>query len=172
MGMKIKIFALLLIISALFGLPIYAMQRMDIEYLLLCSAGQGGFKIPASVCNVYFRSLRTTAADIENLSRGPGLSYVLAIDSGDKRFKDADILIANGLPVDGVNHNTNDGLTPLHAAILAKDVKAVKYLLANGANSNLRERKNNQTSREFAEHLYQTEQSPEITQIIGMLQKN
>ena len=156
-------------IGMVIGVPLYVVQQMHIENILLCSSGTGGIKIPEVVCESYLTRLRGTPEDIERLSQGAGLAYILANSDNKKRFRHADFLITKGLSVDGINHYTTGKLTPLHCAILAKDINAVNYLLSKGASLEAREIKNNQTPLEFAQQLAKAEKSPEIAEIMEML---
>ncbi|MCF6338841.1 MAG: ankyrin repeat domain-containing protein [Gammaproteobacteria bacterium] len=118
------------IFLAIAGFVLYDMSEMEIEVLILCSSNEGGIRIPSGLCHYYMVNYRINEKDIEALSEGAGLDYILHAKPP-KRYEIAKAFLARGLDVNGVSHYS--GLTPLQAAALGNDVQSVKFLLAQGA---------------------------------------
>jgi len=114
------------------GFMLYDTATMEMEVLILCSANQGGIRIPSSLCHYYMVNYRINEQGIKELSDGAGLDYILNGESP-KNYEFAKIFLANGLDVDGINHYDPKGATPLQAAVVYNDVKRVKFLLEYGA---------------------------------------
>lgn len=114
----------------------YDMSTMRIEVLILCSANEGSIRIPSSLCKYYMINHRITDSDIQQLREGAGLEYILNGTNPDK-YEVAEIFIARGLDVNGVNHYIarleDKGMTPLQGAVVGNDVPSVKFLLKQEA---------------------------------------
>jgi ankyrin repeat protein len=143
---------------------------MSIQHLILCSFGEGGTRIPMDICEYYMINHRITEDDIRNLSRGSGLDYILNGQNPDK-YKIAEVFISKGLSVNGVNHNSENGITPLHAAVLDNDPERTRFLLDQGADTSIVSEGYGMTPLELAEKLDKTG-SEDRNRIIEMLSQH
>lgn len=157
---------------ALSGLVIYAMSGMSASTLVLCSANEGGIYIPGRVCEFYLKTYRSGHRDIEELAIG-GLDPILNLSNDSKKYELATFFIGKGLDVNGVNHY-NYGqpmdLTPLHAGILAQDVKRIQFLIEHGADTTLvSSTLDGKTPLEYAKSLYFQKNTEELEAIVKLL---
>jgi len=129
------------IVLTIAGLMFYDMTQMKIETLILCSANEGGIRIPSNLCYNYMVNYRINAKDIKELSEGAGLDYILN-GEGSIKYDIAKAFLARGLDVNGVNyykaHPEDKGATPLQAAVVYNDVPRIKFLLEQKADLQIR----------------------------------
>ena len=178
--MKKTIFKRILGISALssfvfiFVLLFYVMSRMSIFDLILCSANQGGIRLPSGVCEYYMKNYRADEDDLQELAIG-GIDPILNLDNEAKKYEIAEFFISKGLNIDGVNHYYNESMndsTPLHASALYNDTKRAKFLIAHGANVEARSKyHNNMTPLELARYLQKNNQK-DMNELIQILSKS
>ena len=168
--MKGKVFFGFFIIALFIagGLVIYDLKRMDIETLILCSTNEGGILIPESLCNYFMINHRITEDDIENLSRGPSLDYILNLGAPEK-YQIAHRFLKKGLDINGVNHYSAKKLTPLHAAVLYNDAERVEFLVENGADLSIKNSYYGMTPLELAEELTGKNEEDSRRKIIEIL---
>ncbi|NOX77101.1 MAG: hypothetical protein GXP17_10945, partial [Gammaproteobacteria bacterium] len=126
---------------AIVGFMLYDMSEMEMEVLILCSANQGGIRIPSSLCHYYMVNYRINEQGIKELSEGAGLDYILN-GEGSVKYDIAKAFLARGLDVNGVNHYKarpeDKSMTPLQAAVVYNDVPRVKFLIEQGADLQIR----------------------------------
>ncbi len=157
-----------LVLAGVFGLILYVMSQMNIEHLISCSSNEGGTKIPASLCEYYMVNYRITKNDIDELSNGAGLDYILNGENF-KKYEIAKIFISKGLDVDGINNFNGKDLTPLQAAVLHNDVQRVKFLIDHGANIGVKSNGYGMTALELARKLHKNERREDRSEIIKIL---
>lgn len=168
MNKKIILGGSTLVLAGIFGLMLYVMSQMDIEHLISCSSNEGSTRIPRSLCEYYMINHRITKDDINELSSGAGLDYILNGEKP-KKYEIAKIFISRGLDVDGINHFSEKDVTPLHAAVLFNDVQRVKFLIYHGANLNITSRGYGMTALELARKLHKEESKEDRSEIIKIL---
>ncbi|TBU74352.1 hypothetical protein DNK06_19495 [Pseudomonas daroniae] len=128
----------LVIVAAAGGSYLLATQSM--EQLVECGTEDSDALVP-SLCVSYLKLFRLDAVSISELQAGAGLDGVLN-SQGDNRYQVAELLLQNGLDVDGVNHYGVEGgehLTPLQAAIYYNDRQRIEFLLRHGADASVRD---------------------------------
>jgi len=150
-----------LILLTFFGSMFYTIHRMDIADLIVCSLTERESIIPNKFCEYYMINYRMTPEDIDFLDEGPGLDFVLN-GTNPRKYKIAKILIVKGLDVNGINHLLSKGISPLYSAILSNDIKTVKFLINNGADTRLVGNDYDITALEFAKTLQDKEKRIEI----------
>lgn len=155
----------------LFALMFNDMKRMEPETLVLCILGDGGIRIPGPLCEAYLYRFRDVQSDVELLSEGAGLGFILEGRDKDKKYQLAEFFINHGLSVNGPNQYGGYRLTPMHGAILENDLEMTQFLLRMGADINIRSSFNNVTPLELAKVLQ--EQDPNIDRgpIITLLER-
>jgi len=168
MGKKIIFGVFTLVLAGAFGLIFYVMSQMNIEHLISCSSNEGGTKIPASLCEYYMVNYRISKNDIDKLSNGAGLDYILNGEDS-KKYEIAKIFISRGLDIDGINHFNDKDLTPLQAAVLHNDVQRVKFLIENGANIGIKSDSYGMTALELARKLHKDDSREDRSEIIKIL---
>ncbi|MFN3882356.1 MAG: hypothetical protein ACK4L8_13115 [Nitrincola lacisaponensis] len=146
----------------------YAISQMSIQHLILCSSNESGTRIPSGLCNYYMLNFRANESDINDLSSGAGLDYILNLE-GPNKYKIAEIFISRGLDVNGVNHFSNMDVTPLHASVLYNDVERVVFLIKQGADVNIRSEGYEMTALELAEKLHEDNDKEDRSEIIRIL---
>ncbi len=160
------------------GLMFYDMTQMEIETLILCSANEGGIRIPSDLCYSYMVNYRINEKDIEALSEGAGLDYILN-GEGPVKYDIAKAFLARGLDVNGVNHYMaappNDKkMTPLQAAVVHNDLLRIKFLLDHGADLRFTGDKG-MTALEYAKKIHKAgserQDRTEIIQILSDAEK-
>ena len=159
------------------GLMFYDMTQMKIETLILCSANEGGIRIPSDLCYSYMVNYRMNEKDIKELSEGAGLDYIL---NGEEpiKYDIAKAFLARGLNVNGVNHykarSEDKSATPLQAAVVYNDVPRAKFLLEQGADLQIRGELE-MTALEYAKKLHKAgskfRDKSEIIQILSDAEK-
>jgi len=154
------------------GLMFYDMTQMEIETLILCSANEGGIRIPSDLCYSYMVNYRMNEKDIKELSEGAGLDYIL---NGEEpiKYDIAKAFLARGLNVNGVNHykarSEDKNVTPLQAAVVYNDVPRVKFLLEQGADLQIRGELE-MTALEYAKNIHKAgSEFRDKTEIIQLL---
>lgn len=157
-----------LIVLTFFGSMFYTIQRMDIADLIVCSLTERKSIIPNEFCEYYMINYRMTKEDIDFLSEGPGLDFVLNGNDPHK-YKIAKILISKGLDVNGINHLLSKDLSPLYSAILSNDIKTVKFLVNNGASTRLVGNNYDMTALDFAKTLQEKKDKENRMEIITFL---
>ena len=168
--MKKKIFfsGVAFVLSGIVGLMLYAMSEMEIEHLILCSSNEGGIRIPSSLCEYYMLNHRMNEDDMKQLSDGAGLEFILN-GVNPSKYKMAEIFIAKGLDVNGVNHYSDKDITPLHALVLGNDAEGIKFLIEQGADVDRRSTGYGMTALELARRLHEEQGRENRTAIINML---
>lgn len=171
--LKRTVATLALIGAGWLGLMTYAMTEMEMTQLISCSAGKGGTRIPSPVCGYYMKHYRGTDKDMEELAIG-GLDPILNIDS-DRKYEFAEFFISKGLDINGINHYTfrePSYVTPLHASVLYNDVERAKFLLAHGADVNIKIKSrtyNDLTALELAKAMQQRLPTEDRSELIRLL---
>lgn len=162
----------ILLAGTYFGLMAHAIVTMSISDLIMCSADQGGFRIPAKFCEHYMKNFRGNAADMQELAIG-GLDPILNLDDSKKKYEIAAFFIAKGLNVNGVNHYSYQGprdVTPLHASVRYNDPERAKFLLEHGADLSIRSKSlNNMTALELAKALQERQPDVDRRELIRLL---
>lgn len=131
----------------------YSLSQDNIENLIVCSANKEASYIPCKICEYYLINFRGSKADIDFLSKGAGLGFLVNIDNKQLRIKLFEFFLSKGMDI---NARSNiDGLTPLHAAILINDHELVNYLLMKGADKNITDRDKKLTANAFLDLLNQ-----------------
>lgn len=165
---KILFAGVALALLGIFSLMLYAMPKMSIQHLILCSSNESDTRIPSSLCNYYMLNHRITESDIKELSEGAGLEYILNLESHEK-YKIAEIFISRGLDVNGVNHFSNRDVTPLQASVFYNDVERVKFLIKHGADVSIRSKGYGMTALELAKKLHKENSKEDRSEIIKIL---
>lgn len=154
------------------ALMTYAVATMSITDLVLCSASQGGIRIPSRLCEYYLKNHRGDKADMEELAIG-GLDPILNLDDPKKKYALAAYFIAKGLDVNGVNHyayGEPGDLTPLHASVLYNDPERAQFLLAHGADASIKSKRHGDvTPLALAKRLQQKRPHEDRSAIIRIL---
>jgi len=150
------------------GLVWHDMSSMDIDELVLCSANEGGIKIPSRLCTHYMTNYRIDEDDIEQLSKGAGLEFILNLENPEK-YKMAEIFISRGLDVNSINHYNDKDITPLHAAVLYNDLERVRFLINQGANINIESKGYGMTALELARKLHKEHGKENRSEIVKIL---
>ncbi len=169
--MKIKLIAgaTVLSLAGVVGLMLNDISRMSPETLILCVLNEGGILIPSGLCEYYMYNRRDVDSDIEVLSSGPGLSFILEGKDIKKRYEIADYFILNGLDVNGVNHSGGYNITPLHGAVLDNDLDMARFLLEHGASKNIKAPTINMDPLELVQSLQQKEPTIDRKKMIEIL---
>ena len=166
--MKYKTVTLAVAVVGMVLLLVYQIISMPVERLILCAADESDSLYPASVCNFVLVHHRAGSDDIEALSAGAGLDFILNLDSQAK-FKISDVFLQNGLGVDSVNNFTDQKVTALQASVIYEDAKRVEYLLSKGADAHLKNR-DGLTALDFADRkIKQANPSESTVQIHKLL---
>ncbi len=169
--LKVGVAGVALIGGTIFGLMVYAMTEMAMLHLILCSAGEGGTRIPSGLCEYYMKNYRGNDEDMKELAIG-GLDPILNVESK-KKYDIAEFFIAKGLDVNGANHNyfrKPDDLTPLHASVLYNDAERAKFLIEHGADANIKSKSlNDMTALEFAQALQKKKPAEDRSELIRLL---
>jgi hypothetical protein len=165
---KILFLALFLVLVGVFGVVLYVMSQMNIEHLISCSSKESGTKLPASLCEYYMVNYRITKSDIDELSNGAGLDYILNGENSIK-YEIAEIFMSKGLNVDGINNFNDKDLTPLQAAVLHNDVQRVMFLVKHGADKSIKSKSYGMTALELARKLHKEESKEDRSEIINIL---
>lgn len=159
----------LLLMASYIGLLLYSMRTMHIEELILCSAAEGGIHIPDFACRYYMIHHRMTKTDIDALTSGGGLDYVLNADmSRPHKFATANAFLSHGLDIDGINHYGNAKATPLQAAVIYNDPERVRFLISRGADITIANNKD-MTALELAQKLHSPNGPRDRSEIINIL---
>lgn len=159
----------MLFITGVLGLMVFDITEMDSESMILCTSNEGGIFIPSKVCEYYMFNYRDITKDVEELTKGSGLVFILNGKNKEKKYKIAEFFILKGLDVNGVNHYGDYNLTPLHGAVLSNDVGMVKFLLKHGADIKIKPASINMNPLEFAQSLQKKEPSVDRSKIIKLL---
>jgi ankyrin repeat protein len=153
------------------GLMLYDMSQMKMEVLILCSANEGGIRIPSSLCKYYMVNYRINEKGIKELREGVGLGYVLGVERKFSDYEMTKIFIANGLGVDSVNHYGDVDVTPLQSAVLSNDVRGVKFLIGYRVDVRIKNERYGMTALEMAKKFHKEESKlqnrSEIIQILS-----
>ncbi len=169
--MKFRIISVVIFLSlaGIFGLMLYDVKEMNSETIILCASNDGGILIPSKVCEYYIYNYRDIKKDIEELSSGGGLAFILNGKNNKIKYKLAEFYILNGLNINGVNNFGNYNITPIHGAVLFNDVEMVEFLLKHGANVKIKPESINMTPLEFAISLQGKEPAINREKIIKIL---
>lgn len=143
----------------------YNLKTMDIETLIQCAGNDAGITIPSGICKHYLTNHRLAKKDIQDLTQGAGLDFILNSSSEDK-YQIAELFIDSGLSVNSINHYSDGGFTPLHAAVIYNDAERVKYLLSKGAGTQIIDSRFKLTPKELATHLQDTDKSNDRKKLI------
>ena len=161
----------LIVVGGYLGLVLYSLTVMPVTELILCSSGEGGIRIPSSLCEYYMKHYRGNAKDMQDLAVG-GLDPILNGESK-KKYEIAAFFIAKGLDVNGINHyyyRKPDDLTPLHASVLYNDVERAKFLIDHGANPNIQSKTyNDMTPLEMAKAIQSKRPNEDRSALIRFL---
>lgn len=172
--LKIGLVSLLLLGGAYIGSMIYAMSQMSMLHLIMCSAGEGGTRIPNRLCEHYMKTYRGDETDMEELAIG-GLDPILNGESK-KKYEIAAFFIAKGLDVNGVNHYSSRGpgdVTPLHASVLYNDPERAKFLLDHGADVNRKSKSyDNMTPLQLAQAMQKKRPREDRGELIRLLSQS
>lgn len=152
------------------ALALYSMTQMTIQHLISCSSGDSQTLIPAQVCNLYMNNFRVTDSDLSSLSNSTGLEYILNGQNSIK-YEIAELFIAKGLNVDGVNHYSEKKVTPLYASVIYADLEMTSFLLSHGANPLLINRQTNLSPYSLAIQLYQHSDNQQHLLLIAELER-
>ena len=119
--------------ALLLALVAYALSSMSMFTLVMCSAGEGGIRLPPAVCETHLRVFRSSESDIDELRYG-GLDPVLNMQD-ERKYDIALFLLDNGLDVDEPNQygDPDSDATPLHLSVLYNDPERAQFLLEQGA---------------------------------------
>lgn len=151
---------------SLIGLMIFVLLKMNIGDLLVCSLEDRKSLITNEVCEYYLVNHRITDEDIQYLSKGPGLNFIMNINN-ERKFKISEMFLEKGLDIDGVNNLLSTKITALHGAILINDIDAVNFLISNGANPHINI--DNMTALELAEKINKQQDRNEIIKILSAI---
>ncbi len=169
MKLKFTIGIVILFLIGVPGLVVNDVSRMTPETIILCTLNEGGVLIPSKLCEYYMYNYRDIKADINKLSAGAGLSFILEGKDKEKKYDIAEFFISNGLDVDGVNHSGGYNLTPLHGAVLDSDIDMAGFLLNHGASKNIKAPTINMDPLELAESLQKKEPNVDRDKMVQIL---
>ena len=142
MVLKIKKILLVSSLSAVLissSIAIYALESMNIEYLISYADNNGNGTTDANLFNdiskFYLENFRTTENDIQQLQNNTGIEFILN-GSNDYKYQTAEIFLDNGLDINGINHSSDRNINALHSAVLLKNTDNVLFLLKHGIDIN------------------------------------
>lgn len=169
--MRLKLTASIAVLSlvGMLGLMVNDVYRMNPETLILCTLNEGGILIPSKFCEYYMYNYRDIESDVNQLSSGAGLSFILEGKDDKKKYEIAEFYILNGLDVNGVNHSGGYDLTPLHGAVLDNNTDIARFLLNHGASKSIAAPTISMTPVELANSLQEKEPSVDRREMIQML---
>lgn len=148
----------------------YNLHQMRIMELVLCSAGEGGFRIPPAVCESYMKQFRSDKEDLEELARS-GIDPILNMDSPQK-YDIAAFFIGKGLDVNeaGGELDHPDNISPLHASALYNDAERAAFLLAHGTDGGQQSKRfDGLTALELAQKLQKEHPGQNRSELIRIL---
>ncbi|MCI0507318.1 MAG: ankyrin repeat domain-containing protein [Gammaproteobacteria bacterium] len=174
-GRKFKYIAILVLLPFIlyFSLLGYFLRGASITDLVLCALEDKVTYIPKHICYTYLVNFRNREADISALAAADGLQFVFAgyaLASQEQRQQTlelADTFIEKGLDVNQVS--LINGLTPMHAVILANNPELVKYLIQKGADISIKDNSDKLIPLEFAEGLMSTDTNTDRSAVIQIL---
>lgn len=169
--MRLKFTASIALLSlvGISGLMINDVSRMNPETLILCTLNEGGILIPRKLCEYHMYNYRDIKSDVDKLSSGSGLSFILEGKNKIKKYEIAEFYISNGLDVNSVNHAGGYDITPLHGAVLDNDIDMARFLLNHGASKSIKAPTINMTPVELANSLQEKEPNVDRSKIIKIL---
>lgn len=130
----IKIFIIITCLAAAIYVSFvsYALSNTDIEKLIVSCLHPETNRFPSGIPEFYLLHFRGNKKDIETLSKGKGLSFILSDEAArqDQALKIATFFLKKGIDINLIGF---DGLTALHSAILQNQPNYVSFLLKNGA---------------------------------------
>jgi len=153
------------------GLATFTLYKMDMDELIMCSVGEGGFRLPEKVCESFMRKFRTNKVNIDSLNNGAGIDAILNLSNNEKKYTLAEYFLSKGLDINGINHYGEANLTPIHAAILYNDFVRVEFLVKHRADLNIKDPRYNMTPLEFAKSLQENRPEVDRGKIISLLEK-
>lgn len=176
--MKVRLlfwlFVPLLVVMSLYA--VYAAKAMsDFQSLLMCANEDMSIPlVPANVCEYYFANIHDEQSDIAYLNESIGVGWALV---SERRYYNESLMntmLDKGVSIDAVDRHS--GLNALHAKVLESDPVGVRILLQRGADRNLPSRPvgsaddhEARTPLELALFLYERDQSPELAEIVRLL---
>jgi hypothetical protein len=169
--MKLKIAAgvVILFLGGILGLMLHSLSQMNSETIILCASNEGGIPIPSQLCEYYLFNHRDIRKDVDELSRGAGLIFILNGSNEEKKYKIAEFFIAHGLDVNGINHYGDHNFTPIYGAILLNNVNMLRFLLKHDADLSIQPPEINMTALEFARSLQIKEPAIDRSKILAIL---
>ncbi|MEO3877430.1 hypothetical protein [Rheinheimera fenheensis] len=164
--MKKFLLIVVTLLTVVFGSAVFSLSRMSVQELIICSADDNSYVLPAPLCFTYFNHM-TDEQHAKQLDQHAGLAYVFEIKPEQLKYKVITRLLA--LNVDINKPSAIDGLPPLHAAILLHDPKLVQYLLEQGADKNIYDNTEKMTSSQLVEHLLERAPTADLLAIKQLL---
>ncbi|KEQ12210.1 ankyrin repeat domain-containing protein [Endozoicomonas numazuensis] len=150
----------------IFGFIFTYISSLSINERIICSVDNNAFIIPKPLCKLYLYNF-TSKNDAKELDETYGLSYLFGTEDEFERYEILDIFIRSGADID--KPSNVDGLTPINAAILFSDYKLVGYLIASGANLNIKDIQNNMNAFEYVIFLMEKDSGRDREEIMKLI---
>ncbi len=115
----------ILVLLSIAGLGLFALSKINIDYLIIYSLNSETAKFPAEVTEFYTLTFRGGTKDIEYLKQNFGINPLLADPKipKEKAFKYINYFIDKGFDINTLSYAS--GLTILHSAIIDNDFEVV-----------------------------------------------
>ncbi|MFP8968439.1 hypothetical protein ACKC9G_17790 [Pokkaliibacter sp. CJK22405] len=154
----------------------FTTQILDFEDLVSCGISDDEYRWDYSqeLCFFVLRHIPITQGSLEDINENGGLDYVLSGENPAK-YSIAEILLNNGLPVDGdaeeddIEEN-DDFPSPLVTAIFMNDPRRVGFLLDHGA-STLVSRHHHKTAMDLVHELMRKNPGVDRSAVIHLLEQ-
>lgn len=137
---KIITYALVIVaisISAYYALACYALNKSDIEELIVYCLYPEKNHYPPGLPQLYLINFRGNKKDLEQLKQNNGIGFLLSATSKsrDKVIKYVSFFLDKGFDINSIGI---DGLTALHVAILFNHPDEVSFLLKKSADKSIK----------------------------------
>jgi hypothetical protein len=140
----IVVMTVLFISIIFFSGAAYVLGTSDIYTVIMEASGENISYIPQWFSKFYMLNFRGGREDLDFMKNARGLNLVIN-GLQETRFQYASFFLSKGYEINTVPRN---GLALLHAAVINNDTEAVKFLLRNGADPNVRVGINHKTEYE------------------------
>lgn len=134
------------IITLLFGFAFFT----PMETLIIKSCAKESNSVERALSQWALFSFHGRKGEISKLQEGRGLNFIVSYPAQQS------IKVFRWLESKGADINTiasSDGLTPLHSAIVQDNTQLVAYLIKQGADTSIEEKKRGMTAQELLEML-------------------
>lgn len=115
----------------------FTLHRTNFQDVIIYSVNEDSHYLPARVIQRYLYNFRGSEQDINSLEKEAGITIAFDIENKVQRRNIFNFLLEKGININ--KKNTVSGLYPIHEVILRNDVEAVKQLIKNGADLQLKD---------------------------------